>query len=402
MPEACGLSWLDDLVANLPDDEPRFCGYAIALPYSLGRLCDDAIPSEIRDAETAGAWHSNSCRAVARRITAAYVLEPATRTAEFQFSREAALEKQRKFIQLLGNASATPPLDRRSQLSFPAAALDALGDFTPQEYMSRVGQIQQHILAGDFYECNFTQRYRMQSAAPPRAVAAHLFATPVARHACYMDFGDRVLISNSPEQFLRVESLHIATSPIKGSIRRSADSSDDQRLRSTLAGSPKDHAEHTMVVDMARNDLGRICTPGTVRVTVPYAIESHPALHHLVSTVEGRLLPETPVSAILEATFPAASITGTPKIAATHAIQRYEASRRGYYTGAIGFLGKGGNLDLNVAIRTIIGTGSATGGYHYEFGAGGAIVADSVPEDEHAECVAKAGPLYAAIQAASS
>jgi anthranilate/para-aminobenzoate synthase component I len=213
-----------------------------------------------------------------------------------------------------------------------------------------------------------------------------------------MDFGQHVLISNSPEQYLRVEGTHIATCPIKGSIPRSEDAAADIDLRDRLAKSKKDHAEHTMVVDMARNDLGRICRAGTVEVTHPYALETHPALHHIVSTIEGQLAtPAISLSAILRATFPPASITGTPKIAAMREIQKAERTPRGYYTGAIGLLGGQGHVDLNVAIRTIVSSVCEQGGYQYEFGAGGAIVADSVPEDEYSECLAKAAPLVRAV-----
>lgn len=396
------LQMLDKLLAQLDPDEPPYCGYAVAIQYGAAPFCDDAMPADSPDHtpnNSSRILHPPSFLRV-RRIDAAYALDLQTRTATFRFSAAASPTRRQEFQRTIEHVlcihTSSAPSDPNDLYALTRNPTTCTPDFPPAAYLTEITHLQQHIAAGDLYECNFTQRFRARSSTPPAIIAQRLLATAPARHACYLDFGDTVVISNSPEQFLRVQDAHVATCPIKGSIPRSSDPEIDLAQRNRLAASAKDHAEHTMVLDMARNDLGRICCAGSVEVTVPYAIESHPALHHMVSTVEGELAnPNAPMSTVLAATFPAASITGTPKIAAMKAIQQHERSPRGYYTGAIGLLGRD-HLDLNVAIRTITATREGDD-YHYELGAGGAIVADSIPQDEYAECLAKATPLLNAI-----
>jgi para-aminobenzoate synthetase component 1 len=192
--------------------------------------------------------------------------------------------------------------------------------------------------------------------------------------------------SISPERFLRWwPDGRVETRPIKGTRPRGASPEADAALIAELQSSEKDLAEHVMIVDLERNDLGRVCEPGSVRVSRAWALETHPTVHHLVSVVEGRLEAQTRLSALLEATFPGGSITGAPKLAAVGIIDALEPSRRGLYCGAIGYLDAAGGGDLNIAIRTAW-TDSSTAYYQ----AGGGIVWDSDAAEEWAETLTKA------------
>lgn len=276
-------------------------------------------------------------------------------------------------------------------------SLEECGELDRTAYTERVRSIQQDIAAGEYYEINFTQRFRVVSRARPGLVALGLRMKAAAPYWAFLDFGNLAVISASPELFLRRRGRRLETKPIKGSTRRLADSAADRRQVETLRADTKNAAEHTMVVDLSRNDLGRVCRFGSVRVEKHAAVESFPTVHHLVSTVTGEPRPDVALLDLLEATFPAASITGAPKVRVMEAIAHFEASPRGIYTGAVGRFGAKGDLDLNVAIRTLTARPLSGGEYEYEFGAGGAVVADSDPEAEYEECLLKAEPLLAAI-----
>ena len=184
----------------------------------------------------------------------------------------------------------------------------------------------------------------------------------------------------------------MVTRPIKGTRRRSADDDEDERLRQELYASPKDDAELAMIVDLERNDLGRVCEYGSVKVTAPKTLESHPTVHHLVATIEGKLARGRTAVDLLKASFPGGSITGAPKIRAMEIIDELEPTRRAFYTGAIGYLGFDGSMNLSIAIRTILADGP-----DYFFQAGGGIVADSDPLAEYDETLAKASAMARAL-----
>ena len=187
----------------------------------------------------------------------------------------------------------------------------------------------------------------------------------------------------------------VETRPIKGTRPRGRDARDDRALAAALAGSPKDGAENVMIVDVARNDLGRVCEFGTINVPRLRAVERHPSVFQLVSTVRGRLRADATPVALLRAAFPGGSMTGAPKVAAMRLIAAMEESRRGVYAGAIGYIDYHGRLDLSIAIRTIVKRGSALW-----FHAGGAVTCDSAPAEEHQETLDKASALVWALAAA--
>ena len=262
-------------------------------------------------------------------------------------------------------------------------------------YQATVRSILDYIAAGDVYQVNLAQRFSV--ADPPAPVA--LFVALQRQHpmpfAAYIDAGDFALVSNSPECFLRVENDAIATFPIKGTRPRSTVAGPDRALAAELQVNPKEQAEHVMIVDLERNDLGRVCRTGTVRVDEFASVHAFPSLQHLVSKVSGRLVFGTKLMDVLGATFPGGSITGAPKIRAMQIIDELEPVARGFYTGAIGFIDLEGNAVFNLAIRTAVATpGKFT--YH----AGGGIVADSVPAHEYDETLLKAQAFLSALRAA--
>ncbi len=260
------------------------------------------------------------------------------------------------------------------------------------DHVAAVGAVHRLLAAGDAYQVNLAQRLRAGWDGDVLGLYRRLRAASPASHAALLP--DLGLASASPERFLRVHAGSVTTDPIKGTRPRADDPSLDAAQADDLATSVKDRAENVMVVDLERNDLGRICAPGSVRVTALLEVRALPTVWHLVSRVEGRLRPGTGYGALLAATFPSGSVTGAPRLAAMRAIGRLEPVRRGWYCGAVGFLGVG-DAELSVAIRTatLHPDGTAT------YGAGGGVVADSEPDAEVAESLDKAVPFLRAVGA---
>src|SRR6185369_13612031 len=269
----------------------------------------------------------------------------------------------------------------------PLAAL-----VTPERHRNNVRRILDYLAAGDAYQVNLTQPF----AAPLTVPAWRLFVALMRRHpvphAAYLDVGDARLVANSPELFLRRRGARVETHPIKGTRPRGETPPRDAALAAELLRDPKERAEHVMIVDLERNDLGRVAETGSVVVEAHAALESHPTVHHLVSRVSARLRPEVELAALLRATFPGGSITGAPKRRAMEIIAELEATPRGPYTGAFGFFAANGDLELGLAIRTAVVHGGTVG-----WGAGGGIVAESDPDRELAECWLKTAALRRAL-----
>ena len=215
-----------------------------------------------------------------------------------------------------------------------------------------------------------------------------------ASHAALLRWEGGSILSASPELFLRLRTGRAISRPIKGTRARSSEAALDASAREELLHSEKDRAELTMIIDLVRNDLGKVCVPGGVHVPEPYGRETHPTVHHLVATVEGRLAEGRTWADLLQAAFPGGSITGAPKIRAMQIIDEMEPTARGVYCGAIGWIGLDGDMHLNLAIRTLVRVGGEAFVH-----TGGGIVADSDPEDEYEETCAKVRGLLAALGA---
>ena len=263
-----------------------------------------------------------------------------------------------------------------------SVGLDPQPEMSRDAYLDALARIRGHIAAGDVYQVNYTVRF----SAPFEGDASALFTrmrarSPVPFGALLRPAADQAVLSTSPERFLAWDAAgHVETRPIKGTRPRSADPVQDARAVAELRASAKDAAEHVMVVDLERNDLGRVCRPGSVEVSRLLAPEAYATVHHLVSTVRGRLRPDARLPDLLRATFPGGSITGAPKVRAMQIIEALEPVRRGIYCGAVGYLDASGAGDLNIAIRT---AWQAGGRLYYQ--AGGGIVADSDPATEWEE-----------------
>jgi len=266
-------------------------------------------------------------------------------------------------------------------------------NFTPHDYLKAVAKTRDYIIAGDIFQANISQRFETELTIPPYELYLRLRQINPAPFASYLNFEDVVIVSASPERFLRLDGDWVETRPIKGTRPRGKDAAEDARLAQELTSSIKDRAENIMIVDLERNDLGRVCQFGTVRVTELATLETFPTVFHLTSTVVGKLRPNKNRLDLLKATFPGGSITGAPKVRAMEIIDEVEPTRRSVYTGAIGYFGFNGNLDINIVIRTFLIKGKKA-----YFQVGGGIVYDSDPAEEYQETLDKAKALIQALR----
>lgn len=260
-------------------------------------------------------------------------------------------------------------------------------------YEAAVRQILAWIAAGDCYQVNLSHRLSCPAPASAWALYERLRRPQPAPYAAFLDCGDHQVLSASPERFLRVRGREVETRPIKGTRPRGGTPEEDAALAAELVASEKDRAELLMIVDLERNDLGRVCDYGTVRVPALWELETYPNVHHLVATVRGRLREGVDPLECLRAAFPGGSITGAPKIRAMEIIEELEPVRRGVYTGAIGWVDGRGHAEWSIAIRTMVVRRGMAHLY-----AGGGIVADSDPAAEFAETMAKAHGMLAALR----
>ena len=344
------LNWMPEYLAGLEDDNARWIGY---LSYDLGRLFE-TIPNRavddlqmplfafsLHDVPTELTWHSGS--------------------------------------------------------QTPRARQTLSSNFTRKRYLAAVEKAIDYIAAGDAFQVNLSQRFTAALTEHPSLIYERLRRETPALFGAYLDHLDYALLCNSPELFLRVEPdsasglRRVTTRPIKGTRARGIGM--DVQLRD----SEKDQAELNMIIDLERNDLGRVCEIGSVRVAESRAVETHPTVYHGAATIEGLLRRDVTLVDLLRATFPGGSVTGAPKIRAMEIIEELEPTRRGPYCGAIGYLAADGTMELNVAIRTMI---VRDGLVHIPVGGG--IVADSDPAAEYEETLVKAQALFAALGLSAS
>ena len=268
-------------------------------------------------------------------------------------------------------------------------------NFNAEEYRKAVNRVREYIAAGDVFQVNLSQRFETDLRVPPYELYRRLRTINPAPFASYINFPEVVIVSASPERFLKVQSDLVETRPIKGTKPRGRDAAEDDRLARDLIKSSKDRAENLMIVDLERNDLGRVCRYGTVKVTELAILETFPTVFHLTSTIVGRLRRGKTNIDLLKATFPGGSITGAPKVRAMEIIDELEPTKRSVYTGSIGYLGFNEDMDINIVIRTfLIKEGKAY------FQVGGGIIYDSDAEAEYAETLDKARALIRALQLA--
>jgi para-aminobenzoate synthetase component 1 len=271
-----------------------------------------------------------------------------------------------------------------------ASTVDASG------YVKAVDTVLQEIEAGNVYQANYSQQLRVEAGVDPWALYGALRARNAAPFAAWLSLPRAKILSSSPERFLRLDAgRRVESRPIKGTRPRGDDAVSDERLARELETSSKDRAENLMIVDLVRNDLGRVCAPGSIAVPELMRVERYAAVHQMVSTVTGDLATGRDAFDLLRATFPPGSMTGAPKLAAMALLEELETVRRGVYAGALGYFDLRGGLDLSVVIRTLVWQ---DGRAHLHVGGG--IVADSSPEAEYLESLDKAKAPLAAIEAA--
>lgn len=271
-------------------------------------------------------------------------------------------------------------LDKSYSRNIPAL----ISNFTREDYCRAIQKAKEYIRQGDIYQMNMTQRFSTKINRHPINIYERLRTVNPAPFASYMDYGELKVVGSSPERFLRVKDRVIETRPIKGTLPRGRNLEEDERNCEKLFNSVKDRAENLMIVDLLRNDIGRICEFGSVEVPELFTVEEYPTVLHLVSTITGILCKDTDLTDCIAATFPGGSITGAPKIRAMEIIDELEPTCRGLYTGSIGYVGFDGNMDINIVIRTIVIKGE-----HAYYQVGGGIVWDSDPEKEYQETLDK-------------
>ncbi len=294
-----------------------------------------------------------------------------------------------------GAAATVPPAVTAAEMDTAVAAGRLAGTFTPEAYRRAVARCVEYIAAGDIFQVNLSQRFTWATAVDPAGAYRCLRRANPAWYSGYLAADGWAVASSSPELFLRCRDGHIITRPIKGTARRRGEGAADAAAASHLLASAKDNAELAMIIDLLRNDLGRVCRYGTVRVSDARALETHPTVFHLVGTVEGKLWPESDLADLVAATFPGGSITGAPKIRAMEIIDELEPVARGPYTGSLVHFGADGGAELSIVIRTAVFEGGRA-----HVNVGGGIVADSTPDGEYLETLDKARAVVAAVRAA--
>ena len=273
-------------------------------------------------------------------------------------------------------------------------AVFQIAEEDPRKFLAAVRRALEYTAAGDVYQTNLSRQWQATASRPvsPVAVYKRLRSTNPSPFAAILRHEDFALLSSSPERLLAIRDGAVSTRPIAGTRPRGATLDDDEALIRSLLDNEKERAEHVMLIDLERNDLGRVCIGGSVQVDEYMSIETYAHVHHIVSNVHGRLRDAVSPTDVIRALFPGGTITGCPKIRCMQIIAELENCGRGAYTGSIGYLNRDGSCDLNILIRTITAQGMT-----FKFRAGAGIVADSVPAQELAETRAKAEGLLRAL-----
>ncbi|MGH8026700.1 MAG: aminodeoxychorismate synthase component I [Pseudoxanthomonas sp.] len=363
---------------RIPREEPRWPfrgGWALLLNYELAGQVEPVLQLPKGDGSIPVALALRCPAAVLRdRVSGSCVALAETGSHAF-------LDLIAEDLSALGKPPELP------QWSEPGQVVDD----DPQRFIAGVERILQYLAAGDIFQVNLSRAWRARFEQPldPAALYARLRTANPAPFAGLFAAGDWAVASSSPERLVSIRGDVVETRPIAGTRPRFEGDDDAERIRE-LVGHPKERAEHVMLIDLERNDLGRVCEPGSVQVDELMTVESYAHVHHIVSNVRGHLRRDTTPGEVIRATFPGGTITGCPKVRCMQIIAELEGQARGAYTGAFGWLNRDGDLDLNILIRSVEIFPSAEGGTDVVFRTGAGIVADSVPERELDETRAKA------------
>ena len=285
------------------------------------------------------------------------------------------------------------PTEETAGICTDSYNIEVTPNFEKEEYKQAVDDVIRYIIEGDIYITNMTQQLKVKSDKKPLDVFYDLRENNPSPFGGYMDYGDFQIVCASPERFLKMKQGHVNTRPIKGTRKRGETSEEDLFMRTELENSEKDKSELLMIVDLERNDLNRVCRPGSVKVTELFTVEEYATVFHLVSDIEGELEEGKTVMDLLEAAFPGGSITGAPKYRAMEIIDELENNQRNLYTGSIGYLTLDGDCDFNIVIRTALHKDGM-----YYLGVGGGITAESDLEFEYEETLQKAKAVLEAMK----
>jgi anthranilate synthase component 1 len=277
-----------------------------------------------------------------------------------------------------------------------AAYQPPTSNLTPADYGSAVERAREYICAGDIIQVVLSQRFEQRLASHPFSIYRALRTINPSPYMFYLDLGEEAVVGASPEMMVKVDGREVSVRPIAGTVRRGKDPVEDEALIRKMLADPKEQAEHIMLLDLGRNDIGRVAETGSVRVAEQMTVERYSHVNHIVSHVVGRLRADRSRYDAFRATFPAGTLSGAPKVRAMEIIEELELTRRGVYGGAVGYFDFGGNLDTCIAIRTVL---VKNGKAYVQVGAG--IVADSDPAREQAECEAKARAILLALETAA-
>ena len=267
--------------------------------------------------------------------------------------------------------------------------------FTRKEYIETVNKLKHHIQIGDIYEINFCQEFYSNSSIDPVQTYIRLKNISPTPFSCFYKSHNKFLLSASPERFLKKESNNVISQPIKGTIKRGGNENEDLFLMEKLLKDPKERAENVMIVDLVRNDLSKTAKKGSVKVEELYGIYSFSQVHQMISTVVSEIESNTDIIDVIKNAFPMGSMTGAPKIRAMTLIEEYEKSKRGIYSGAVGYISPNKNFDFNVVIRSILYNASKN---YVSFTVGGAITSLANAETEYEECMIKAKAMFEVLK----
>lgn len=336
------------------------------------------------------------CLAFYDLVTAFDHLEGKTYIASSGFPEQNDQKRLLRAAERLEEAKANLAQPHRPVIGPPSTEIlskvDLHSNFTREQYIRAVEATREHIAAGDVFQVNLSQRFEANLSTPPYELYRRLRRINPAPFAAYLNFDEVTVISASPERFLKVQGDRVETRPMKGTRPRGESKAEDKAVALELQNSIKDRSENVMIVDLERNDLGRVCQFGTVKVSELWTLEKYATVFQLTSTVEGRLRHDKNRIDLLKACFPGGSVTGAPKVRAMEIIDKLEPTRRSLYTGSIGYLSFSNQMELNIVIRTIL-----VKDRRIYFQVGGGIVYDSNPEVEYQETLDKAKALFQAI-----
>lgn len=365
---------------------PPFQGGAVGFfSYDLGRQLEDLPDENLDDLGVPDCYLGFYDKGVAIDHFKKKIYLFAT---GLPFDGDKGYEKAKNDILELKNKILNNPYVDDEDINTSYVRGELIKHFTKEEYCRIVQKAIDYITGGDIFQVNLSQRFSIKINVTPWQLYKKLVKINPAPFAAYLNFGDFAIASSSPERFLRMSGRDLETRPIKGTRPRGKNKKEDAFYRSELLNSEKDKAELVMIVDLERNDFGKVCQIGSVNVPELFRLEEYATVYHLVSIIKGVLREDCDFVDVLKAVFPGGSITGAPKIRSMEIIEELEPVKRGVYTGSIGYLGFNGECDLNIVIRTfIIKDGEAY------FQVGGGIVVDSVPEKEYEETLHKAKAL---------